>query len=225
MFSKRILLSLFIPVGLVVAAGATRMGDAPIADRAINPVAVPTSQTAAVRYVVTASGNEARYRLREKLVGMEIPYDAVGTTPGIKGAIAFDAAGKVIPAESKLTIDATAFKSDKDRRDGYVQRRLLETEKYPTVEFVPTVIRGLPASIPASGARSFEMDGNLTVKGVTRPTTWKVSANFQGDKVTGNAYTGFTFADFEMEKPSVSVILTLADDIRLEYDFVLQRAK
>jgi hypothetical protein len=36
---------------------------------------------------------------------------------------------------------------------------------------------------------------------------------------------GFTFSDFEMTKPSVSVILTLADSIRLEYDFTLQQAK
>jgi hypothetical protein len=63
------------------------------------------------------------------------------------------------------------------------------------------------------------------VKGVTRPTTWKATANFQGGTITGNAYTNFTFSDFEMTKPSVSVILTLADDIRLEYDFTLQQAK
>jgi len=43
--------------------------------------------------------------------------------------------------------------------------------------------------------------------------------------VTGNAYTVFTFDDVQLQKPSVSVILTLADDIRLEYDFALQRQK
>jgi len=180
---------------------------------------------AAARFVVAPAGNEARYRVNEQLAGFELRNDAVGVTGKVSGGISLDDRGAIIPGESRIVVDVSALKSDKDRRDGYVQRRLLETEKYPTVEFVPTAIRGLPASLPASGARSFEMDGNLTVKGVTRPTTWKVSANFQGDKVTGNAYTGFTFADFEMEKPSVSVILTLADDIRLEYDFVLQRAK
>ena len=93
------------------------------------------------------------------------------------------------------------------------------------MEFAPTAIRGLPATIPTSSSRNLELDGNLTVKGVTRPTTWKATASFQGEKITGNAYTGFTFEDFKMQKPSVSVILTLADSIRLEYDFALQRAK
>lgn len=205
MFRKRVILSLLVPVGLVFAAGAVRV--------------------AAARYAVAPAGNEVRYRLREKLVGMELPYDAVGATGAVTGAIVIDEGGKLIPAQSKLTIDVTGLKSDKDKRDGYVQRRLLETEKYPTVEFAPTAIRGLPATIPTSGSRNLELDGNLTVKGVTRPTTWKATANFQGEKITGNAYTGFTFEDFKMQKPSVSVILTLADSIRLEYDFSLQRAK
>lgn len=205
MFRKRVILSLLVPVGLVFAAGAVHV--------------------AAVRYAVAPAGNEVRYRLREKLVGMELPYDAVGATGAVTGAIVIDDAGKLVPAQSKLTIDVTGLKSDKDKRDGYVQRRLLETEKYPTVEFAPTAIRGLPATIPTSGSRNLELDGNLTVKGVTRPTTWKATASFQGEKITGNAYTGFTFEDFKMQKPSVSVILTLADSIRLEYDFALQRAK
>jgi polyisoprenoid-binding protein YceI len=225
MFRRRFALSLLLPAGLLAAAGAARVGSQPAATGPADPTPPATSQAAAVRYVVAPTGNEGRYRLREKLVGMELPYDAVGTTGGVTGAIALDASGKVVPAESKLTIDVTALKSDKEKRDGYVQRRLLETEKYPTVEFVPTAIRGIPAKIPTSGSVNFEMDGKLTVKGVTHPTTWKGTANFQGDRVTGNAYTVFTFDDVQLQKPSVSVILTLADDIRLEYDFALQRQK
>ena len=225
MFRRRFALSLLLPAGLLAAAGAARVGSQPAAAGPADPTHPATSQVAAARYVVAPTGNEGRYRLREKLVGMELPYDAVGTTGGVTGAIAFDASGKVVPAESKLTIDVTALKSDKEKRDGYVQRRLLETEKYPTVDFVPTAIRGIPAQIPTSGSRSFEMDGTLTVKGVTHPTTWKGTANFQGDRITGNATTGFTFEDVQLQKPSVSVILTLADSIHLEYDFALQRAK
>lgn len=225
MLRRRTALALLLPAGLVLAAGATRVGATPVVEGVATIAREAADALASVRYVVAPTGNEGRYRLREKLVGMELPYDAVGTTGAVTGAIAFDDAGKVVPAESKLTIDVRGLKSDKDRRDGYVQNRLLETEKYPTVELVPTAVRGLPASFPTSGTRNFEIDGNLTVKGITRPTTWKATANFDGDKVTGTAFTGFTFDDFQMEKPSVSVILTLADSIRLEYDFALQRAK
>jgi hypothetical protein len=58
---------------------------------------------------------------------------------------------------------------------------------------------------------------------VTRPTTWNVTARFNGNQITGSATTAFTFADFELTQPRVPVLLSVADTIRLEYDFTLQR--
>lgn len=224
MFPKRTILSLLTLAGLVLAAGATQAGARPAnEDLVIAPTGL-SDVVPAARYVVATTGNEVRYRLRERLVGMELPYDAVGVTDKVTGSIALDDNGAVVAAESRLVIDVTGLTSDKDRRDGYVQRRLLETETHPTVTFVPTALRGLPATLPTTGEHTFQMVGNLTVKGVTRPTTWNVTARFQGGRITGNAFTEFTFDDFSMEKPAVSVILTLADTIRLEYDFTLQQA-
>ncbi len=68
------------------------------------------------------------------------------------------------------------------------------------------------------------MTGNLTVKRETRPTTWRVTAIRSGEVVTGTATTAFTFADFAMEKPRVRSVLSVADTIKLEYDFRLERS-
>jgi polyisoprenoid-binding protein YceI len=182
---------------------------------------------AAARFVVAPAGNEARYRVNEQLAGFELRNDAVGVTGKVSGGIAVDVKGSIIPGESRFVVDVSALKSDKDRRDGYVQRRLLETEKFPTVELTPTAIRGLPVPLPAAqgklGPRQLEMTGNLTVRGVTPPTTWRVTASYDGGTVTGTAATAFTFADFQMEKPRVASVLSVADTIRLEYDFTLVR--
>jgi hypothetical protein len=67
------------------------------------------------------------------------------------------------------------------------------------------------------------MTADLTVRGVTRPTTWKGSAQFQNGQVTGSAATAFTFDDIKMEQPRVPVLLSVADTIRLEIDFNLVR--
>ena len=80
-----------------------------------------------------------------------------------------------------------------------------------------SLVDALP--LPAAGTRSLELVGNLTVKGVTRPTTWRVQATFAGDTVSGTAATAFTFGDFELAQPRVPVVLSVADTIRLEYDF------
>lgn len=172
------------------------------------------------RYVVAQEGNEARYFAREQLAGVSFPNDAIGVTKGISGAITIDDAGKLVPAESKIVVDVTQLKSDRDRRDGYVQRRTLETEKYPSVTLVPKEITGLSA-IPDSGRATFQLLGDLTVKGVTHPTKWQVNARFRGDTVAGTASTSFTFADFQMEKPKVSIVLSVEDTLHLQYDFRL----
>ena len=48
--------------------------------------------------------SEARYRVREKLLGFNFPNDAVGITQGVSGAIAFDPQGRPVPG-SKIIVD------------------------------------------------------------------------------------------------------------------------
>jgi polyisoprenoid-binding protein YceI len=191
--------------------------------------ALPPSRHAAavdtgrVRLVVAAGGNEARYRVREQLAGVEFPNDAVGVTSAITGAIVLDGDGQVVPAESKLVVDLTTLKSDRDRRDRFIQRRTLETEQYPTVELVPTELRGLTWPLPTAGAFEFHLIGDLTVHGVTRPTTWRVTATTADGAFRGSAVTSFAFEEFGLTQPRVAVVLSVDDKIQLEYHFHLVR--
>ena len=61
------------------------------------------------------------------------------------------------------------------------------------------------------------------MRGVTRPTVWRVSARLDEGRVSGTASTRFVFDDFQMEKPRVRSVLSVADTIALEYDFTLVR--
>ena len=70
---------------------------------------------------------------------------------------------------SKIVIHLDSLKSDKDRRDGFLRRRTLETEKFPTVELIPTEIRGFNGNLPASGTGEFQLLGDLVLKGVAHP--------------------------------------------------------
>jgi polyisoprenoid-binding protein YceI len=175
-----------------------------------------------IRYVVAPDGNEARYRVREQLLHHDMPNDAIGKTSGITGAITVAPDGTIDTAASKITIDVTLLKSDQERRDGYVQHRLLETDQYPTVVFVPTRMTGVMLPLGA-GRQQFDIAGVLTVHGVTRPTVWHVSAESHGADVTGSGYTTFTFSDISLSQPHVPVVLSVADTIKLEYDFHLVR--
>ena len=178
-----------------------------------------------LHYVVAPAGNEARYRVREQLVGLDFPNDAVGVTHKITGGFVVDTSGRVVEDSSKLTIDVSVLKSDKDRRDKTVREKLMETGKFPTVDLVPTLIKGVGGLPPASGAKPVEIQSNMTVKGITHPRVWHGTANFAGDDVTGTISTAFTWADIGMKQPSVAIVLSVEDTIKLEYDFHFVKQK
>jgi len=162
-----------------------------------------------------ADGSEAHYRVREQLAGVSCPNDAVGVTRGVSGSIAFDDAGAVAEG-SAVVVDLAGLVSDQSRRDGLVRNNTLQTARFPTATFVPTALGGVTFPLPEGGEAEIEITGELTVRGVTGPVTWIGVATFDGDEVRLVAATTFTFADFELVKPRVASVLSVADQITLE---------
>lgn len=177
-----------------------------------------------VRYTIVAERSEARYRVREQLAGLSFPNDAVGTTRAIEGGIALDAQGRVVVGESRFTVDLRTLTSDQPRRDNYLRRTTLETERYPAAVFVPLEVRGLRMPLPPSGSATFELIGDFTVRTVTRRTTWQATATFNGAEVDARTRTALRFADLGLKIPRVASVLSVEDDIRLELDLVLRRS-
>lgn len=180
---------------------------------------------AQTRLTVGPQGNEARYRVREQLMGIDFPSDALGKTTNVEGQIVVGAKGNVVQDQSRFTIDLASLTSDKNMRDNYVRRRMLQTDSFATALFVPTELRNVKLPLPKSGDIAFQILGNLTVRGVTKPVTWDVVAKMNNGALQGEAKTKFTFADFALEKPKVRSVLSVEDDIALEYTFFLVPAK
>ncbi|HUZ76839.1 MAG TPA: YceI family protein [Chloroflexota bacterium] len=211
----------------------------PLASTALAPTAsVPASASAAGAAASTAaasapaqavdgglvltlnsSNSKAEYQAQELLVGHSVLSPAIGSTSAVAGTIALDASGKVLPSASKVTINLTTLASDKSRRDHFIQGNTLETAQFPNAVFAPTHLSGLPWPLPAAGQATFQMAGNLTVHGVTRPTTWNVVAQFSGSSVSGKATAPFTISEFGMTSPKAGPVLSVRDAGTLEIDF------
>jgi polyisoprenoid-binding protein YceI len=174
-----------------------------------------------LRLVLDPAKSEARYQAREQLANISFPTDAVGTTKAISGTIVINPDGTIVSQASKFVVDLTTLKSDKAQRDRFIQRNTLQTDTYPTAEFVPTQVVGLPSPLPTSGPLTFQLVGDLTVHGVTHSTTWDVTAQIAGQSLTGSASTSVTFEDFGMTSPRVPVVLSVEDNIKLAVDFDL----
>jgi polyisoprenoid-binding protein YceI len=170
--------------------------------------------------VTLGPGSVARYRVKEQFAQQNLPHDAVGETPEVSGALVLDAAGRVIPGQSKITINARSLRSDESDRDDYLWEGGLETGRFQNIEMVVESLTGLPWPLPQDGERKFQLHGSMTAHGVTSPTTWQVTARFAPGGVQGQAITSFTFDKFGMKRPIAIFLLSVEDNIRLELDFV-----
>ena len=176
-----------------------------------------------IRLVIAKDGNEARYRVREQLVNIDFPSDAVGRTTALTGSILISPDGSIFKDSSKFSVDLTTIASDRSMRDRYIRRNSLQTDQYPSAVLVPTGVTGLASPLPTRGTVTFQLLGDFTVRGVTKPTTWDVTADISTRDIAGTAVTSFTFGDFQIPMPRVPVLLGVKDTIRVEYDFHLVR--
>ena len=221
---------------LALSACAPAAGQPPAASsqapgQAVGPADATIAQSGSgaapsggVRYTIASGQSEARYRIREQLVELSLPSDAVGSTKALSGSLTFAADGSIVKDLSKFELDASTFKSDKDLRDNFLRRSVLQTGQFPKISFVPTEVKGLPSPLPTTGEHAFQITGDLTVRSATTPVTWQATASFSGQDVMVKASTSLTFADIKLQKPSVPVLLSVQDIIKLELEATLTRA-
>jgi polyisoprenoid-binding protein YceI len=189
----------------------------PTTASASDPTATAASSIGSViRYDVVTDGSQAGFQVREQLARLSFPSDAIGTTNAVTGSIVLGADGKIVSDQSKFVVDLTSLHTDSAMRDRFIDRNTLDTASYPTATFVPTEIKGLPSPLPTSGKHTFQMIGNLTIHGVTRPVTWNVTSQVDGNDVTGQATTSFKFEDFGMRQPRAAAVLSVNDDVKLQ---------
>jgi len=185
--------------------------------------AAPAGPPTAVKLDV-ADGSTASYRVQEQLAGINFPSEAVGTSNALTGTIFLKADGSVDSSKSKLSFDLRTLKSDQEMRDGYIQKRTLETDKFPTADFVPTKIQGIPTPLPLMGQAGFQLTGDMTMHGVTKEMTWNGIVTFGKDgSAAGRATTDFVFSTFNYTKPTLARLLSVDDKIQLELAFKMKR--
>jgi polyisoprenoid-binding protein YceI len=187
--------------------------------------AAPAGPPTAIKLEVM-EGSKAQYRVREQLAGVSFPNDAVGSTTGVTGTLVILADGTVDGKQSRIIVDLKTLRSDQDMRDGFIRGdRGLNTEKFPTAEFVPKRVVGLPWPLPSGqGAQSgFQLVGDMTIYGNTSEVIWNIVATFNPQQVAGRATTEFPFTKFSIPKPQLARLLSVDDTIHLELEIRMRR--
>jgi polyisoprenoid-binding protein YceI len=83
------------------------------------------------------------------------------------------------------TVDATSIDTGNDQRDGHIRSAdFFEVETHPTWAFRSTAIR--------PDDDGYALEGELTIKGVTRPVTFALEVNGVGPDAFGGTRAGFS---------------------------------
>lgn len=200
--------------------------DQPTVLPATGSTVTPASQVGdgtLVRLTVLSEGSEARYRAREQLAQFPLPGEAVGASPAVRGEVLITLDGSILPDQSRVEVDLRQLRSNERLRDRWIQDNTIQTARFPTAEFVPREARGLPIPVPIVGDIAFELLGDLTVRGVTRPVTWSGTATANGSEASAQASTQVRLSDFGMAIPRLPLVLSVEDTLTLELDLRLRQ--
>ena len=177
---------------------------------------LPEGMEAAAVYAIVPEESAARYRVQEELAQVG-QTEAVGETQAIIGQLAFDEGGVPL-ACSRFDVDLRTLQSDEARRDNYLYQNTLKAETYPLATFVLRAVEGMDAPLAEGEEATVRLIGDLTLKDVTKLVAWEADVTLAEGALTGAAATEFEMPDFSIEPPSVPMLLSLDETIRLEID-------
>jgi polyisoprenoid-binding protein YceI len=192
---------------------------------AVSPVRLASAATAGAaattRYVIVSSESEVLYRVNEVLFreGNRLNV-AVGRTKEVRGEVVVDRANPRNSRIGTITVNISTFQSDSARRDNAIRTRWLESARFPSAEFRPKEIDGLPATYTEGQQLRLKVTGDLKVRDVTKPTTFEMTVMLRGSTLTGAATAMIKMTDFGFDPPSIFGILRTEDEARLELQFV-----
>ncbi len=146
--------------------------------------------------------------------------DVVGTTQELAGQLQLDLSNLAAAlGDNSFTVKMNTFTTDQARRDQWIRENGPRFNDYPEATFKATAIEGAPSAYTDGQEVSFKLKGDMTIREVTQPVTFDITAKLAGDTLTGIAATRLLLSQFGIEPPSFANTLTVADEFGIEVDF------
>jgi polyisoprenoid-binding protein YceI len=141
----------------------------------------------------------------------------VGSTQQIAGQLQLNPEDLAAPlGDSRFTVQLNTLNSDQILRDGWLRNNGPRFNDFPTAEFVATGVEGAPASYVEGQEVQFRLPGNLTMRSITQPVTFDVTAILQGDTIAGTAIARARLTDFGIDPPNFANTLVVGDEFTIE---------
>lgn len=204
------------------------------------PVAQPTSdistqttedqlptESSATQYRVASSDSMVQFAIKETLNGK--PFTAVGTTNQISGDVSIKNADTVPEITMGVVkVDARTLKTDSEKRDGAINRFILKTETAGNeyIVFTPKSITNLTdSSEDGAGIFEFTVNGDLTISGVTKSTSFIVEAilSENGTTLTSTMKGILKRSDYNLNIPEIPFVANVSDTLDISGTVVAKK--
>ncbi len=186
------------------------------ADQAAPPAAPESGGTRV--FQIDPARSQARFTIDEVLNGA--PKTVVGISNQVGGQISIDLSDYRRVQIGEFRVNARAFATDNEFRNRAIKNRILLTDQHEFITFQPTGVQGLPERVEIGQPFEFEISGDLTIIGQTRPVTFKarVTALSQSE-ISAYASATVLYKDFGIFIPEVASVTSVDDDVLLEIEF------
>jgi polyisoprenoid-binding protein YceI len=125
-----------------------------------------------------------------------------------------------VKADSLEVMDDIRSK-DRQEMETTMNERVLETSKYPEIEFATT---GVVVTQLSEGRYQANLNGNLTLHGMTRPITIPTQVTLMGDMLRASGELPLLQSNFGIAPVSVAGgTLKLKDEIKFAFDIVARK--
>lgn len=202
--------------------------DVPATESYPAPAADTSPSTATPRtFTIVAEESSASYIVAETFLEnaatqLNIPAglaDTIGTTQVIEGEFVLDLSQENPITSSSFQVDISTLSSGQNMRDNRIKRDWLESATYPLATFVATAVENFPTNYVEGTEANFLLLGDLTIRNITIPATFEVTATLADGTITGTAVAPLTMTDFGFQPPAMLGLFTVADDFRVEITF------
>ena len=172
-------------------------------------------------FQIVPEQSEVRFTITEVLRGQ--PNTVVGKTNQVAGQIAVDPNNLSVAMVGVIQVNARTLATDSEQRNRTIRNRILTTNDYEYITFTPTAINGLSGKAELGKQLTFHIAGNLTIRDVTRPAAFDVTAHADSaTRLSGTASTVINRSDYQLIIPNVPFVANVGEQMKLDIDFVAE---
>lgn len=176
--------------------------------------AIVGSMAMAVVLVISGAAQEQTFQIDPaqstvKFTVGDVLHTVHGTFALKHGELQVQPAGKV---SGEIVVDAASGNSGSGMRDRKMHKEVLESARYPEIDFRPDRFDG---DVAPQGKSSVMVHGMFSIHGTAREITVPAQVERDGDHWTANVHFTVPYAKWGMKNPS-TLFLKVSDNVEID---------